>query len=60
MSAEQLTVATGSCTSISGIVVGFTATAIPLLQVVSLLVGITVGILTAIYTWKRIRAKKFG
>lgn len=48
----------GSATTGVGITVGFFATAIPILQFVSLAVGIIVGVLTAIYTWRRLRSGK--
>lgn len=59
MSVSQQTVAAGAAVTGAGAVTGFLATAIPVLQFASLTVGVIVGVLTAIYTWKRIHAKKF-
>lgn len=58
MSIPQQTVAAGTAVTTAGIATGFIAQAIPVLQFCSLLVGLIVGILTAIYTVKRMRGGK--
>lgn len=55
--AQQI-IAGGTTVTGAGVVTGFFATAIPVLQFISLTVAIIAGVLTAIYTFKRLRAKK--
>jgi hypothetical protein len=59
VSLPQQTIAAGSAVTGAGVLTGFVAKAVPFLQFASLTVGIIVGILTAIYTWRRLRAKKY-
>lgn len=58
MSAPQQAIAAGTTVTTAGVTTGFLAKAIPILQFCSLTVGLIVGILTAIYTIKRIRSSK--
>lgn len=60
MSAPQQVVAAGSAVTGAGVVAGFLAKAIPVLQFVSLSVGIIVGVMTAVYTWRRLREPGSG
>lgn len=52
------TVAAGTAAIAGWTFAGFLASAIPVLQALSLLIGCVVGVLTAVYTYRRIKAKK--
>lgn len=59
MSAPQQVIATGSTLTGTGVVTAFVAQAMPLLQFAAVIVTIVVGVLTAVYTWKKIKARRF-
>ena len=59
MNEPQQVIATGTTVTSAGVVTGFIAKAIPVLQFFSLSVGLIVGIMTGIYTYRRLKAKKF-
>lgn len=59
MSMSQQVIATGSAATGVGAVASFIAAATPVMQFCILLVTFIVGVLTAIYTYKRIKAKRF-
>ena len=58
MSLQQQVIATGSAVTGSGALAVFIASAMPVLQFAIAIVTLVVGVLTAAYTWKRIKAKK--
>lgn len=58
MTDPQHVVAAGATAVAGWTLTGFIASAIPVLQFCSLLIGCLVGILTAVYTYRRIKAKK--
>lgn len=59
MSLPQHTVqAVGAGLTGTGAVASFIAAATPIMQFALIVVSFVVGVLTAVYTWKRIRAKK--
>jgi hypothetical protein len=49
----------GTAISTAGVIGGFVLKAIPFLQAISLVVGIAAAVMTCIYTYKRLRAKKY-
>ncbi len=49
----------GATITLGSAIVGFATAAIPVLQAVSLLVAIVVGLLTAVWYYKRLKHKKF-
>lgn len=55
---QQTVQAAGAAVTGAGTVASFIATATPVLQFGILVVTFIVGVLTAVYTYKRIRAKK--
>jgi len=59
MSDPKHIIEAGASVTAAGIATGFLAVAIPVLQFCSLVVGLVAGILTAIYTWRRIKHKKY-
>lgn len=56
MSTPEQTIVAGVTTTAGSFLTAVVAQAIPILQALSLIVGITVGILTAVYTYRRIKA----
>lgn len=50
----------GTGTTVSGAIVGFCVAVTPVLQVLTLLMTFIVGALTAVWTWKKIRAHNKG
>lgn len=59
MSLPQQTVqAVGAVATGTGAVASFIAAATPIMQFALIVVSFIVGVLTAVYTWKRIRSKK--
>ncbi len=55
---EQTVQGYGVALTSAGTVASFITAATPILQFGILVITLVVGVLTAIYTWKRIRAKK--
>lgn len=59
MSFPQQTIqAVGATVTGAGTVASFVAVATPIMQLALIVVSCIVGVLTAVYTWKRIRSKK--
>lgn len=56
MNTPEQVIATGATATGGAFTVGLVAQALPVLQALSFIVGITVGVLTAVYTYRKLKA----